>query len=242
MRLFVAVYPPPEALDDIVAQTRRLRIGAAADTGTNVRLTARSTLHVTVAFLGEVPDDRLPAVQEALSRAVESWRHPSIRRRRAPDPGPLDPGPLDPGPLDPGPLDPGPSGPGASGSRSVGPAGEPQARRAPRLQLGGGGRFGRGRFTVLWVGLLGEVDALRQLAATVRRELRRSRLPSDHRPLRPHLTLARPGDRLDRESLDEDLRTLDGYLGPSWPATELVLVRSHLGPRPTYDRLATWPL
>ncbi|MGI5147107.1 2'-5' RNA ligase family protein [Plantactinospora sp. CA-294935] len=208
MRLFVAVYPPPEALDDIVAQTHRLRIGAAADAGTNVRLTARSSLHVTVAFLGEVPDDRLHTVEEALSRAVELWRHPPVRRRRA-----------------------------AAGRV------EPEAgRTAPRLQLGGGGRFGRGRFTVLWVGLLGEVDALRRLAATVRRELRRSRLPFDFRPLRPHLTLARPGDRLDRESLDEDLRTLDGYLGPSWPATELVLVRSHLGPRPTYDRLATWPL
>ncbi|GAB3964621.1 2'-5' RNA ligase family protein [Plantactinospora veratri] len=212
MRLFVAVYPPPEALDDIVAQTRRLRIGAAAETGINVRLTARSTLHVTVAFLGEVPDDRLPTVEETLSRAVGAWRHPPVRRRRAAGPAPVAPG------------------------------GAPQPRPAPRLQLGGGGRFGRGRFTVLWVGLLGEVDALRQLAVTVRRELRRSRLPSDLRPLRPHLTLARPGDRLDRESLDEDLRTLDGYLGPSWPATELVLVRSHLGPRPTYDRLATWPL
>ncbi|MEO3923969.1 2'-5' RNA ligase family protein [Micromonosporaceae bacterium B7E4] len=216
MRLFVAVYPPPEALDDIVAQTHRLRIGAAADTGINVRLTARSTLHVTVAFLGEVPDDRLHTVEEALSRAVELWHHPPARRRRAAE-------------------------------RRAGPdepAGEPpQAqRRAPRLQLGGGGRFGRGRFTVLWVGLLGEVDALRRLAATVRRELRRSRIAFDSRPLRPHLTLARPGDRLDRESLDEDLRTLDGYLGPSWPATELVLVRSHLGPRPTYDRLAAWPI
>ncbi|MEN3609224.1 2'-5' RNA ligase family protein [Plantactinospora sp. ZYX-F-223] len=213
MRLFVAVYPPPEALDDIVAQTHRLRIGAAADAGINVRLTARSTLHVTVAFLGEVPDDRLCTVEEALSRAVDLWRHPPVRRRRAAD-------------------------------RRTGSV-EPEAgggRRAPRLQLGGGGRFGPGRFTVLWVGLLGEVDALHRLAATVRRELRRSRIPFDFRPLRPHLTLARPGDRLDRESLDEDLRTLDGYLGPSWPATELVLVRSHLGPRPTYDRLAAWPL
>ncbi|MEQ4301625.1 2'-5' RNA ligase family protein [Plantactinospora sp. B6F1] len=216
MRLFVAVYPPPEALDDIVAQTRRLRIGAAADAGINVRLAARSNLHVTVAFLGEVPDDRLPAVAEALSRAVALWHHPPVRRRRSAERRPA----------------------------PVERVGEPQCarQRAPRLQFGGGGRFGRGRFTVLWVGLLGEVDALRRLAATVRRELRRSKVPFDVRPLRPHLTLARPGDRLDRDSLDEDLRTLDGYLGPSWPATELVLVRSHLGPRPTYDRLATWPL
>ncbi|MDG4790337.1 RNA 2',3'-cyclic phosphodiesterase [Micromonospora sp. WMMD1102] len=189
MRLFVAVYPPPEAVHDIVAQVHRLRIGAAARSGVNVRLTAPSTLHVTVAFLGEVPDERLPVVEEALSRVETSG-----------------------------------------------------GLRAPRLRFGGGGRFGRGRFTVLWVGLRGEVDVLRRLGATVRRELRRARIPFDVRPLRPHLTLARPGERIDPGSLDEDLSTLDGYLGPSWPATELVLVRSQLGPRPTYDRLASWPL
>ncbi|WP_407952088.1 2'-5' RNA ligase family protein [Plantactinospora sonchi] len=186
-----------------MAQVRRLRVGAVADTGVNVRLADQANLHVTVAFLGEVADDRLPEVAEALGRAVQTWRSPPTRRRDrqpVPEPTPL------------------------------------------RLRLGGGGRFGRGRFTVLWVGLLGDVAALRRLADRTRRELRRARLPYDSRPFRPHLTLARPGDRLDRESLDEDLRTLDGYLGPSWPATELALVRSQLGPRPTYDRLATWPL
>ncbi|WP_422774586.1 2'-5' RNA ligase family protein [Plantactinospora sp. WMMC1484] len=198
-----------------MAQVRRLRTGAAADAGINVRPAARSNLHVTVAFLGEVPDDRLGTVQEALSRAVELWHRPPLRRRRS-----------------------------RSGEETSAAAEHPgsSGRPPPRLRLGGGGRFGRGRFTVLWVGLLGEVDALHRLAETIRRELRRSRIPFDWRPLRPHLTLARPGDRLDRASIDEDLSVLDSYLGPCWPATELVLVRSHLGPRPTYDRLAAWPL
>ncbi|MFY1673554.1 2'-5' RNA ligase family protein [Plantactinospora sp. WMMB334] len=217
MRLFVAIYPPLEALDDVMAQARRLRTGAAADAGINVRLAARSNLHVTVAFLGEVPEDRLGTVREALSRAVELWHRPPPRRRRSRSRS-------------------GEETPAAA--EHPGPSGRPP----PRFRLGGGGRFGRGRFTVLWVGLLGEVDALHRLAGTIRRELRRSRIPFDWKPLRPHLTLARPGDRLDRASLDEDLDLLDSYLGPSWPATELVLVRSHLGPRPTYDRLAAWPL
>lgn len=213
MRLFVAVYPPAEALDDVMAQARRLRIGAAADAGVNVRLAARANLHVTVAFLGEVEDGRLPRVEEALGRAVRSWHSPPGRRRgRDSSTGGAD---REGDPVPPAPL---------------------------RLRLAGGGRFGRGRFTVLWVGLLGDVAGLRRLSDATRRELRRARLPYDPRPLRPHLTLARPGDRIDRESLDADLRTLDGYLGPSWSATELVLVRSHLGPRPTYDRLASWPL
>jgi 2'-5' RNA ligase len=225
MRLFVAIYPPPEALDDIAEQTNRLRIGAASGAGINVRLAPRSNLHVTLAFLGEVADDRLRTVEDALTRAVQDWRHPSASRRGGiaarHQRGAAAPGP--------------PAVPVEDQVPESGPA-------APRLRLGGGGRFGRGRFTVLWVGLLGDVDAVHGLATATRRELRRARVPHDSRPLRPHLTLARPGERMDRASLDEDLRTLDGYLGPSWPATELVLVRSHLGPRPTYDRLATWAL
>ncbi|MEV4479647.1 RNA 2',3'-cyclic phosphodiesterase [Micromonospora coxensis] len=112
----------------------------------------------------------------------------------------------------------------------------------PRLRLGGGGRFGRGRFTVLWVDLLGEVEALHVLGRLIRSGLRRNRLPHDDKPFRPHLTVARPGDRVDPADVETDRVTLDAYRGPEWPATELVLVRSHQGPRPTYDRLAAWPL
>ncbi|MGN9806973.1 RNA 2',3'-cyclic phosphodiesterase [Micromonospora sp. L32] len=113
---------------------------------------------------------------------------------------------------------------------------------APRLRLGGGGRFGRGRFTVLWVDLLGDVEALHVLGRLIRMGLRRNRLPHDEKPFRPHLTIARPGDRIDPTDVEADRAALGGYEGPEWPATELVLVRSHPGPRPTYDRLAAWPL
>ncbi|MFC4020907.1 RNA 2',3'-cyclic phosphodiesterase [Micromonospora sp. GCM10011542] len=113
---------------------------------------------------------------------------------------------------------------------------------APRLSLGGGGRFGRGRFTVLWVDVQGEVEALHVLARLVRSRLRHARLPHDDRPFRPHLTVARPGDRVDPADIEADRATLDGYAGPQWPASELLLVRSHLGPRPSYDRIAAWPL
>lgn len=200
MRLFVALYPPPEAVDDISEQVGRLRVGEAAASGINVRLTKRDTLHVTLTFLGEVDEARLPDVGTALDRAARTWN------RRA----------------------------GVVGSREgLGP---------PRVRFAGGGRFGRGPFTVLWTGLAGDVDALHMLSRATRRELKRSRVPHDRKPFRPHLTIARPGDRVDREVIDADRSTLDGYLGPSWPVTELVLVRSQLGPRPTYDRLAAWSL
>ncbi|HEY0696178.1 MAG TPA: RNA 2',3'-cyclic phosphodiesterase [Micromonospora sp.] len=190
MRLFVAVYPPPEVVADLVAQVGRLRIGETAASGVNVRLTAPEVLHLTLAFLGDVDESRVSDVRTALGRAA------------------------------------------------AGTADSP----APRIRLGGGGSFGRGRFTVLWAGIRGDTEALHRLSRAIRRELRRRRLPYDGKPWRPHLTIGRPGDRMNREDVLFDRSTLDGYLGPSWPVTELLLVRSHLGPRPTYQRVDGWQL
>ncbi|MER5332159.1 RNA 2',3'-cyclic phosphodiesterase [Micromonospora sp. NPDC002717] len=192
MRLFVAVYPPPEAIAHLGAQVARLRVGAAAAAGINVRLADPATAHVTLAFLGDVEADRLVDVESALGLAAEWSRE----------------------------------------GRSA----------APRLRFAGGGRFGRGRFTVLWADLRGEVEQLQVLARLIRSRLRHARLPHDEKPFRPHLTVARPGDRVPDVDVTADLATLDGYEGPAWPAAEMVLMRSHPGPRPTYDRLAAWPI
>ncbi|MFC5927367.1 RNA 2',3'-cyclic phosphodiesterase [Micromonospora vulcania] len=192
MRLFVAVYPPAVAVTHLGAQVARLRVGAAAADGTNVRLADPAHLHVTLAFLGEVETTRLVEVESALGLAAEWFR----------------------------------DGRGDS----------------PQVSLGGGGRFGRGRFTVLWADLRGDVEALHVLARLIRFRLRNARLPYDDKPFRPHLTIARPGDRIDRADIEADRATLDDYQGPEWPATELLLVRSHLGPQPRYDRLAAWRL
>jgi 2'-5' RNA ligase len=196
----VAVYPPPEAIADLAAQVSRLHIGEAMAGGINVRLTAQETLHLTLAFLGVVDDDRLPDVTAALDRAAASWHERP------------------------------------AGSGSV------EDRHPPRVRLGGGGRFGRGRFTLLWIGLVGDVTALRALNVVIKRELRRARLPHDWKPFRPHVTLARPGDRVPGADVEADREVLNGYLGPSWPVTEVVLMRSHLGPQSRHDRLAAWPL
>jgi 2'-5' RNA ligase len=113
---------------------------------------------------------------------------------------------------------------------------------APVLELGGGGQFGKGKFTVLWVGLRNDVAGLRALAAAVRGELRRARLPFDDKPMRPHLTVARPGDRVPADGIAADRAVLDAYHGPQWTVDGVHLVRSHLGPKPRYDRLGTWRL
>lgn len=192
MRLFVAVYPPPEALDHLASALARLRLGQAAAAGTNVRIVARPLWHVTLAFLGEVGDDRVPGAAAAVAAGVDRWRQ----------------------------------------------AGRP----APGLRLAGGGRFGRGKFTILWVALGGDLAGLRSLAATVRRELRRARLPFDRKPLRPHLTLARPGGRLGADDLAADLRALRGYEGPEWTVESVCLMRSNTGPDPSHHQIAATSL
>ncbi|KAB1948373.1 RNA 2',3'-cyclic phosphodiesterase [Micromonospora sp. ALFpr18c] len=192
MRLFVAVDPPVEAVNHLGAQVARLRVGAAAAAGTNVRLADPAHLHLTLAFLGEVEADRLVEVESALGLAAEGFR---------------------------------------DGRNAV-----------PRLSLGGGGRFGRDRSTVLWVNLRGDVELLHVLARLIRSRLRRAGLPYDEKPFRPHLTVARPGARMPPADVEADRASLDGYRGPPWPVAELLLVRSHLGAPPHYDRLAAWPL
>jgi len=192
VRLFVAVYPPAEALDHLAEAVGRLRLGAAAAAGTNVRIVARPLWHVTLAFLGEAPEERAGDARTAVAAGVSRWRA--------------------------------------------------HAGAAPELWLAGGGRFGRRRFTVLWVGLQGDVTALRALGEAVRRELKRARLAYDPKPLRPHLTFARPGEKLSATDLAADLAALDTYKGPSWTVDAVHQVHSQLGPKPVHTSLAAVPL
>lgn len=167
MRLFVAVYPPRPAVDDLAAQVARLRVGAASAAGINVRLADPANAHLTLAFLGDVAEDRLVDVESTLGLAAETFR----------------------------------------GSRDG----------SLQLRLGGGGSFGRGRFTVLWVDVQGDLHGLATLARLIRFGLRRARLPHDEKPFRAHLTIARPGDRIDRADVIADREALHAYLGPEWP-------------------------
>lgn len=102
-----------------------------------------------------------------------------------------------------------------------------QRSTALDLRFVAAGHFG-GR--VLWVGVGGQRDDLRLLARGV---------GTDVRPYHPHLTVA-------RARRDADARPaatmLQAYDGPGWRATEIVLVRSHLGPEPRHEPLDGWPL
>ena len=71
MRLFVAVVPPAEVLDELEALVAPLRPGWPA-----LRWTGMPAWHLTLAFLGEVGDDRAAALAPRLERAA--GRHPSL--------------------------------------------------------------------------------------------------------------------------------------------------------------------
>jgi 2'-5' RNA ligase len=178
VRLFVAVTPPPPVLAEIGQAVDKLRSGHD-----EVRWTRPEAWHVTLAFLGEVGEERLPELTERLGRAA---------RRHQP----------------------------------------------PTLAIGAGGRFG-GR--VLWVRVDGDRTPLSRLASSVAAAARRTGVPIQDRPFRPHLTLARSKGRapVDLRPLVQELRS---YSGTPWTARELHLVRSHLGPEAHHEPLTSWPL
>lgn len=192
MRLFVALYPPPAALEHLARAVAQTRLATATAQGTNVGLTPRERWHITLVFLGELPPARVSSASAALGEAVARWRA--------------------------------------------------QGGRAPALRLAGAGTFGRRRFTVVWVGLADDLTGLRTFGAALRNRLRRHGLSHDDKPFRPHLTIARPGERLPAAALAADLELLHAYRGPRWWATEVHLVHSRPGPHPVHESITTHPL
>jgi 2'-5' RNA ligase len=180
VRLFVAAYPPAAVREDFARLVRDLGVGQPRPPGRSVRLAPADQWHITLAFLGDVPEARQGRVIQAVDAAAEGCAPATVR-------------------------------------------------------IAGGGTFGRGRFTVLWAGLRGEVDLLLAAGVAVRRELKRAKLTFDPKPLRAHVTVARPGDRISAEERATDLAALAAYEGPEWTVDEIRLMRSHLGPKPTYD-------
>jgi 2'-5' RNA ligase len=182
VRLFVAAYPPPEVRADFARAVRALAVGQPRPPGQSVRLAPADQVHLTLAFLGDVPDAKVDRAVTAVASTAAAHAPPTVR-------------------------------------------------------IAGGGTFGRGRFTVLWAGLTGETERVRAVADDLRRYLRRAKLPYDHKPMRAHVTVARPGGRLTPAERAADLAALAAYEGPEWALDEIRLMRSQLGPKPTYDMI-----
>jgi 2'-5' RNA ligase len=120
-------------------------------------------------------------------------------------------------------------------------------RQAPSLKPGGLGSFGGRRPQVLWLGLDGDLDAVRQLAAAVDAALTPLGFSAETRPFAAHLTLARvPEDaapaalaRVANLVASQNAR-LDA---PAAVFATATLFRSQLGPGGArYQRLVVIPL
>lgn len=75
MRLFVAVVPPPEVVEHLAEFVEPRREHPDED----LRWAAEENWHVTLAFLGEVPDRKADDLEERLERAAK--RRPPMRLR-----------------------------------------------------------------------------------------------------------------------------------------------------------------
>lgn len=117
------------------------------------------------------------------------------------------------------------------------------ARHEPTsLRFAGAGGFSRpARASILYVGVEGSLAALHALAGSCSAAGRRVGLAMEHRAYRPHLTLARVKGRtpVDVRPIVEQL---DAYSGPTWTSSEIVLMRSQLGPQPRHEPIGRWPL
>lgn len=109
------------------------------------------------------------------------------------------------------------------------------------LRFAGGGRFGSVRRPqVAWAGVDGDVVPLSELAGRLAGAARGLGLAVEEQPYRPHLTLGRWRPRRPADGTMTD--RLLGYRGPEWPVREVRLLESHLGPKPTYETVDTWPI
>ncbi|HEX7104935.1 MAG TPA: RNA 2',3'-cyclic phosphodiesterase [Acidothermaceae bacterium] len=117
------------------------------------------------------------------------------------------------------------------------------ARHAPvQLRFAGGGAFSRpAKASVVYAGVDGALPRLRALADSCAAAGRRVGLAMEERAFRPHLTLARAKGRTPVD-VRPIVERLDGYAGPTWTSSEIVLMRSHLGPQPRHEPVGRWPL
>lgn len=176
------------------------------------RWVGRDALHITLAFFGEVPQSQVPALTGALAAALDS---PSVH-----------------------------------------------------LRLAGAGTFPEwGAPRVLWVGVDGDLEVLAALAGAAADAARSTGVPVDRRPYRPHLTVGRwPAAAVSVSSAGSAatasaavssaasaavspagspaarplVAALERYTGPHFTAGEVVLMRSHHGPRARYETVAAW--
>ena len=96
---------------------------------------------------------------------------------------------------------------------------------------------------VIWAGLKGDIERVAELQSAIAEASAEIGEPPDHRPFKPHLTLARvrelrPSKARLLEDAGEELR-----IEAPWNVHELLLMRSHLSPEGSrYETIGSWRL
>ena len=117
-------------------------------------------------------------------------------------------------------------------------------RHPVEARIAGGGAFPNvARAKIVYAGVETDAEELRRMATGARAAGTKSGAGGDGGRFHPHVTLARSGRPIEATRW---IRVMDAYRGPSWTATELVLVESHLGEgprrRPRYEVVETFPV
>lgn len=107
---------------------------------------------------------------------------------------------------------------------------------ALRLEVGSLGRFGQ---RVLYLNVLDRTGELPKLAARVASAARHSGINIDSSRFRPHVSLGRARQPAD---LRQIVDAADVLPSGHWDVADLRLIRSHLGPRPRYEVMHSYPL
>lgn len=186
MRMFVALVPPPEALEDLAEF-----LGPRQEAESGFRWTAWEQWHITLAFMAQVADRHLDDLVAGLQRAA--------------------------------------------------------ARRTPfSLAIAGGGAFpnpARAKVLFADVDVDPDREELERLSTGSRAAASKAGAETDGGRFHPHVTVARIGRPTEATKW---MRVLDAYRGPSWRATQISLIESHLGEgprrRPRYELVESFPL
>ena len=250
MRIFAAIVPPPQVVEDLDEFLAPRRESGGASPGP--RWAAPEQFHITLAFAGEARGSDVEEAQEAIEQVTRRRGPLELRLRGAgafPGPGhartlwlgvetvsgdavpPLSEGPS----LSNGPTSsngPWPSN-GPTSSDGPAPSDGPTSTDGPAPSHGpaslGGPSSPDGPLT--------------SLANAVRTAARGTGVAAEGGPFVPHLTVARFGRPADATKW---LRVLDTYTSVSWEADEVVLFASYLGQgrggRPRHEELAVFPL
>lgn len=96
---------------------------------------------------------------------------------------------------------------------------------------------------VVWVGLGGDLEAIRALYAGLEAAFELLGFPREGRPFAPHLTLGRVKSPRNRDALVRQLAVLPALQSEFFPVREIVLFRSTLTPKGAiYTPLKVMPL